>query len=91
MDRLQGVHGVLLILGIAWACSNKRRRINLRLVVSELSLQVLIAILIFHVSVVASFFKTLGDGMRKIDEFARTGATPFSPSQTGCPVYSPLR
>ncbi len=75
MDRLQGLLGVLLILGIAWACSNNRRRINLRLVLSGLSLQVLIAILIFHVSVVASFFKTLGDGIGKIEEFARTGAS----------------
>jgi concentrative nucleoside transporter, CNT family len=42
---------------------------------SGLSLQVLIAILIFHVSVVASFFKTLGDGIGKIEEFALTGAS----------------
>jgi concentrative nucleoside transporter, CNT family len=74
MDRIHGLLGVALILGIAWACSNNRRRINLRLVISGLFLQVLIAMLVFHVAVVASFFKALGDGIGKIEEFARVGA-----------------
>jgi concentrative nucleoside transporter, CNT family len=75
MDRLHGLLGVVLILGIAWACSNNRSRINLRLVLSGLGLQVLMAVLIFRVPVVASAFKTVGNGIGKIEEFAREGAS----------------
>jgi concentrative nucleoside transporter, CNT family len=74
MDRLQGLLGVALILGIAWACSNNRRRINLRLVLSGLTLQTLIALLIFHVSLIGKIFQSVGNGIGKIEEFARHGA-----------------
>lgn len=74
MDRLQGLIGIVLILGIAVLFSNNRRRINLRLVASGIGLQVIIAMLIFHVKPVAWFFQQLGAGIGKIEEFARTGA-----------------
>lgn len=75
MDRLHGLIGVILILGIAFTCSNNRRRINLRLVCSGIALQVIIAMLIFHVGPVARFFQIVGMGIGKIEEFARTGAS----------------
>lgn len=75
MDRLHGLIGVILILGIALACSNNRRRINVRLVCSGIALQVIIAMLIFHVSPVARFFQIVGMGIGKFEEFARTGAS----------------
>ena len=74
MDRLHGLIGIALILGIAFAFSNNRRRINWRLVVTGISLQGVIALLIFKVGPVASFFHWLGHGMEKLEQFARQGA-----------------
>src|SRR3954465_6633405 len=75
MDRLQGLLGVAFILGIAILFSNNRRRINWRLVATGISLQVVIALLIFKVGPVASFFSLLGQGMGKLEQFARQGAS----------------
>ena len=74
MERLQGLFGIALILGIACLFSNNRRKINLRLVLSGIALQVVLALLIFKVGPIARFFQLLGDGMGKLDGFARQGA-----------------
>jgi CNT family concentrative nucleoside transporter len=74
MERLHGLFGIALILGIAILFSNNRRRINWRLVATGIALQVVIALLIFHVQPVANFFKLLGDGIGKLEQFARQGA-----------------
>ncbi|HEY0865044.1 MAG TPA: nucleoside transporter C-terminal domain-containing protein [Lacunisphaera sp.] len=74
MDRLHGLLGIALILGIAILCSNNRSRINWRLVVTGIALQTVIALLIFKVGPVARFFSLLGHGMGKLEEFARQGA-----------------
>ena len=63
MDRLQGLVGIALILGIAVLASNNRRKINLRLVGSGIALQAAIALLIFKVGFIARFFQMLGDGI----------------------------
>jgi len=75
MERLQGLVGVALILGIAFLCSNNRSRINYRLVLTGIALQVVIALLIFRVQPVADFFKILGTGMEKLEGFAKQGAS----------------
>jgi CNT family concentrative nucleoside transporter len=74
MDRLQGLFGIALILGIAVLFSNNRSKINLRLVLSGIALQVIIALMIFKVGPVAKFFGILGHGIGKLEEFARQGA-----------------
>ena len=74
MQRFTGLIGILLILGIAFLCSNNKRRINTRLVVSGLALQILIALLVFKVPAVNRFFQYLGKGMEKIEGFAKEGA-----------------
>ncbi|MEY4924486.1 MAG: hypothetical protein RL598_1005 [Verrucomicrobiota bacterium] len=74
MNRLQGLIGIALILGLAVLFSNNRRRINRRLVLSGIALQVIIAVLIFHVGPVAQFFQLVGQGIGKLEEFARAGA-----------------
>jgi CNT family concentrative nucleoside transporter len=74
MDRLHGLIGVAFILGIAFLFSNNRKRINLRLVLSGITLQVVIALLIFKVEPVARFFKLMGEGIGKLEQFARAGA-----------------
>jgi CNT family concentrative nucleoside transporter len=74
MERFTGLLGILLILGIAFLFSNNKKRINLRLVLSGLGLQVLIALLVLKVPPVTNFFKTVGHGMEKIEQFAKQGA-----------------
>ncbi|HLP18751.1 MAG TPA: nucleoside transporter C-terminal domain-containing protein [Chitinophagales bacterium] len=74
MERFTGFLGIALILGIAFAMSNNRKAINLRLVLSGLALQLTLAIIILKVGPVREFFRFLGHGMEKIEGFAREGA-----------------
>ena len=74
MDRFQGLIGIILILGIAFLCSNNKKKINYRLVVSGLALQVTIAILVLKVPIVTDFFKWVGSQIGHIEAFAKEGA-----------------
>jgi len=75
MERFTGLIGITLILGIAFLCSNNKKKINLRLVFSGLTLQIIIAVLVLKVPVVNQFFQFLGRGMQKIEGFAKEGAS----------------
>jgi hypothetical protein len=59
MQRFQGLIGIALILSLAIAFSNNRRRINIRLVLSGITLQLLIGIMVLKVEPVIYFFKLL--------------------------------
>ena len=74
MARFQGIIGIVIILMIAYIFSNNKKRINYRLVVSGLIMQLTIGVLILKIPVVTSFFQFLGRGMGKIEQFARQGA-----------------
>ena len=74
MERFTGLIGIALILGIAFLFSNNKKRINLRLVLSGLGLQLVIALLVFKVPAINHFFQVLGKGMGKIEGFAKQGA-----------------
>jgi CNT family concentrative nucleoside transporter len=75
MEKFQGILGILTILGIAFLLSNNKKRINYRLVISGLSLQWLIGILIMKVSWVSAFFSFLGRVIGKIELFASKAAS----------------
>ena len=75
MERFTGLIGVVVILGIAFLFSNNRKAINYRLVISGISLQFLIAILVLKIPPVTAFFQKLGHGMEKIEQFAKEGAS----------------
>lgn len=74
MERFTGLIGIVLIFGIAYLLSNNRKAINLRLVVSGLLLQIVIAVLVLKIPPVTRFFQFLGKGMEKIEHFAKEGA-----------------
>ncbi|HEV3222214.1 MAG TPA: nucleoside transporter C-terminal domain-containing protein [Puia sp.] len=74
MQRIQGLIGISLILGLAFVFSNNRRRINLRLVISGLMLQLMIGIMVLKITPVIHFFQFLGRVMGKIEHFAFQGA-----------------
>ena len=75
MERFHGLIGIAFILSIAFLFSNNRSRINYRLVLSGIALQVLIAVLVFKVKFIADFFQWLGHGMQLIEGFAFKGAS----------------
>ncbi len=75
MQRFQGIFGIILILGLAYLLSNNKKRINYRLVISGLLLQMTIAVLVLKVSFIGKFFQWLGHGMQDIEAFARKGAS----------------
>ena len=75
MERFTGLIGIVVILGLAFLMSSNRKAINLRLVLSGLALQVLIAVLVLKVTPVTRFFALLGRGMAKIEQFATQGAS----------------
>lgn len=73
MSRFTGLLGIVIILGIAYLFSNNKKKINYRLVISGIALQILIAISIMKVRFVQLFFEQLGKGMQKIEQFAKSG------------------
>ncbi|MDD2983528.1 MAG: nucleoside transporter C-terminal domain-containing protein [Crocinitomicaceae bacterium] len=90
MDRFIGLIGIVLILAIAFLFSNNKRRINKRLVISGLILQIVIAILVLRVPPVKSFFQLMGKGMQHIEAFGREGAAfVYGGIATDNEVYNP--
>lgn len=73
LGRFHGLLGILMILVIAFVVSNNKRKINIRLVISGLALQGVIAVLILRVDAVRTFFEFLGRGMQKIEQFSKEG------------------
>ena len=91
MARFQGFFGIILILAIAFLCSNNKKRINYRLVINGIILQIVIAVLVLKVPLVTNFFKWVGRQIGHIEEFAKEGAAfvwggVFVQSNTGAPV-----
>lgn len=74
MQRFQGLIGIGLILGIAWLVSNNKKRINYRLVLSGILLQIIIALLVLKVPFVKSFFQQIGGIITHLEAFAKEGA-----------------
>lgn len=74
MDRLIGLLGIVLILGIAWGLSNNRKNINYRTVGMGLLLQALLAVFILKVPAGKAMFGWLGQGITKILSFSDDGA-----------------
>ncbi len=56
----RGILGIILLLGIALALSNNRRKVNWRLVINGLGLQIIFAIFIIKGDVLAKWFSPLG-------------------------------
>ncbi len=75
MARFHGLIGIALILGIAFLASNNRKRINIRLVLSGMALQVIIGILVLKVPFITNFFHWIGRQIGHIEEFAKAGAS----------------
>ena len=65
MERFTGLLGVALIFTIAFLFSNNRKAINYRLVISGVTLQVVIAILILKIPPVTQVHIPMDRGMKQ--------------------------
>ncbi|HQV78870.1 MAG TPA: nucleoside transporter C-terminal domain-containing protein [Chitinophagales bacterium] len=74
MERFTGILGIIAILGIAFLFSNNKKKINYRLVLSGLGLQLFLAVIILKIPAVKSFFQAIGQGMHAIEGYAQQGA-----------------
>lgn len=74
MDRFTGVIGIIVILGLAFLWSNNRKKINYRLVVTGLILQLALAVFILKVPVGQQIFFWLGEAINKLLDFSQEGA-----------------
>ncbi len=74
MDRLIGLLGIVLILGIAYALSNNRKAINYRTVGTGLLIQAFLAVFILKTPVGQTIFGWLGRAVTKVLSFSDEGA-----------------
>ena len=74
MGRFTGIIGIIIILGLAFLWSNNRKKINYRVVVVGLSLQLVLAIFILKVPLGQDIFFWLGQAINKLLDFSREGA-----------------
>lgn len=74
MERFIGLIGIVLILGLAYLMSNNRKRINYRLVLSGLALQLGLALFILKVPIGKTIFAGFASLVTKVLSFADRGA-----------------
>lgn len=74
MERFTGILGIIIILGLAFLWSNNRKKINYRVVVTGLLLQLALAIFILKVPIGQDIFYWLGQAINKLLDFSREGS-----------------
>lgn len=74
MERLTGILGIGVLLGIAWMLSNNRRKIDWTLVIWGLALQIGLALFVFKIPFVTHQFERLRDLSKAVIDFAKVGA-----------------
>lgn len=74
MDKLIGLLGVVVILGVAVLLSKDRRAINWKLVAAGMGIQLVLAFLILNVPQVRYVFDAMGGGIQALLDCARQGA-----------------
>ena len=70
-----GLFGLAVLIGIAWLFSNNKRRVDWKLVVTGVSLQVAFAALVLLVPGGKDVFDAIGHGFVKILSFVNAGST----------------
>lgn len=74
MGYFRGAIGIVIILFIAWLLSANRKKIDWRLVITGIILQLVIAVLVLKVEWVRGGFETVGGGFVKFLNFGLEGA-----------------
>ncbi|WP_064092315.1 NupC/NupG family nucleoside CNT transporter [Rossellomorea aquimaris] len=73
MQYLWGVLGIIVVLGIAFAFSNNKKRINLRTVLGGLAIQLIFAFLVLETSWGQNGLEGLTKGVNQIINFSNEG------------------
>ena len=73
MDQFRGLLGVLVLLALAFAFSSNRRRINPRIVIAGLAMQLVIAWACLSFTPVVELFQALAQGVTRVISFADEG------------------
>ncbi len=91
MDRFTGVLGIVVLLFTCWRLSTERRRIDWRLVISGLLLQLVFALIILKTSTGKEFFAVMNDAVVKFLDFSQEGSSFVfgNLSQTNIPIGVP--
>jgi CNT family concentrative nucleoside transporter len=74
MGRFTGFLGLIVILAVAWLCSNNRRAIKLRLIAWGLGLQFCFALLVLKTDF-GKVFQAIGRGVNAMLEFSEAGTS----------------
>ena len=74
MHRLNSFLGLIAMLLIAWCFSNNRRKMDWRLILSGLALQILLGLLLLKTTVGQQLFAAANSFVAKVIEFSNTGA-----------------
>ena len=90
MERLIGILGVLILLGIAFMMSNNRSSISWRLVTWGLSLQFIFAIIILKSPIGIPFFSAIDIFIKNLLSFSDAGSDFLFKSFSGNVVEVPL-
>ena len=71
--RLHSFIGFLVLIFLAWLFSEKRRKVNVRTLITGMGLQVLLALLLLKFPGSQEAFLWLNKGVRAIEESTRSG------------------
>jgi concentrative nucleoside transporter, CNT family len=71
---LRAILGIAVMIGLSWLFSTNRKRVNWRLVRSGVLIQLVIAIAVFKVPFVTTFFNLLAKGFATLTDFTLAGS-----------------
>lgn len=74
MEYLRGLIGIIVLISIAYLLSSYRKKIDWKLVVTGIVLQIIIAIFVLRVPFIRNVFEVIGSGFVKFLGFAAYGA-----------------
>ncbi|MCF7900322.1 hypothetical protein K9K77_02320 [Candidatus Babeliales bacterium] len=72
-NRYLNILGVFVILGIAWICSRHKSKVNVKLVVNALIMQLCIGFMALKTSVGQSVIKCIAEGVKYLYMYAEVG------------------
>ncbi|MGL5243944.1 MAG: NupC/NupG family nucleoside CNT transporter [Sarcina sp.] len=75
MNRLVGLLGIIVILGVAYLCSENRKKINWRLVITGLIMQIVFALIILKFPPGRWLFQKLSDVITLLLDFTKEGSS----------------
>jgi len=71
---LRGILGLIVLVGISFLFSKNKKRIDWRLVLTGISLQLIFAVLVFYVPFVKNFFEFFARAFTKLTSFTMAGS-----------------